>query len=85
MNSLRKFVSGAAVALAIGLGAGAANASPINLTIPVDTAVNPAIQQVHHRHHGHGGYLCYMPFRRLVHIFGYHRALRIKFRCNYYW
>jgi hypothetical protein len=81
MTSIRNFVTGAAVALAIGLGAGAANAGSINLTIPTETAANPAIQQAFHPGRG---YLCYMPFYRLVHLVGYYRALRIKYRCNYF-
>ncbi len=85
MTTLTKLATAAALAISLGT-AGAANASPaVNLSLSTETtAQNQAIQPAFYPGGGYyGGYLCYMPFWKLVQYVGYFQARRIKFNCFY--
>lgn len=81
MKSLRSLVLAGALAVAGFAGAGSANAmSPLGAEFaPQATTADSGVQQAYYGHNR----LCYMPFFRLVRIFGYYQARKIKFRCRY--
>lgn len=86
MTSIRNLVLAGTLAIGAALSAGTANASPaIDLAVGIPTATDSAVTQAYYP----GGYypsygrLCYLPFFRLVRIFGYWQARQIKRRCYY--
>lgn len=86
MNAIRTFALAGALALSAGLaGAGTASATPAlgaEFAPQVTTSDANIVQAGHFGHHYGHNRLCRMPFFRLVRMFGYHSAKRIKFRCH---
>lgn len=82
MKTLRNLALAGTVAIAAALSSGAANAAPVAaLELGVPTTSASAVTPVFHFGPGYGSRLCYVPFFRLVQMFGYWRARMIKRRC----
>ena len=83
MISLRNIALAGSLAIAGALSTGTASAQP-SLDLSIPTASDGAVTQAYFP----GGYygksrLCYVPFFKLVHWFGYWRAKHIQYRCYY--
>lgn len=85
MKSLRNFALAGAVSIAAVLSSGAANAAPAQaLEIGPQTVTENAATQAYYPGGYYGyGRLCYVPFFKLVHWFGYFQAKMIKHKCFY--
>lgn len=84
MKTLRNLALAGTVAIAAALSSGAANAAPVAaLELGVPAATESALTPVFHYGYGpgYGSRLCYVPFFRLVQMFGYWRGRMIKRRC----
>lgn len=91
MKTLRNLAIAGTLAIAAALSSGTASAAPasaLEIGLPGVTAESAATPVFHYGHHFGQGRLCYVPFFKLVHWFGYWQAKRIKARCfgyyNYY-
>jgi hypothetical protein len=82
MKSLRNIALAGVISIA---ALSSANAAPAQvLEIGPQTVTESAVTQAYYPG-GYFGYgrLCYVPFFKLVHWFGYFRAKAIKYRCAY--
>jgi hypothetical protein len=80
--TIRTIALAGALAAATALSAGAASAAP---TIPLAKQGTPAVELAYNNgHRWHKPRICYVPFRVLVHKYGFRRARVIQYRCNHY-